>query len=209
MSVLATPSKAMRGHPARKIIMAGHGKIVANSADAPKLDGLNASCVIFDELHRQDNRFLWDVMTYSMAARTEPLIISVTTAGESESDDQVWYEQKRYSEQVEAGVIQDPTHLGIIYEASEDDDIDSPVTSRKANPSLGVTFSEDDFRRDLEEAKTSPAKLQNFKRLRLTSSARVKTISSTWATGMSARIGASPTPIVRCTWALILARGMT
>ena len=153
--------------PSRKIIMAGHGKIVANSADAPKLDGLNASCVIFDELHRQDNRFLWDVMTYSMAARTEPLIISVTTAGESESDDQVWYEQKRYSEQVEAGVIQDPTHLGIIYEASEDDDIDSPVTWRKANPSLGVTFSEDDFRRDLEEAKTSPAKLQNFKRLRL------------------------------------------
>jgi phage terminase large subunit-like protein len=123
--------------------------------------------VIFDELHRQGDRFLWDVMAYSLAARTEPLTISVTTAGESEADDEVWYEQKRYSQQVEAGVIQDTTHLGVIFEASEEDDIDDAETWRKANPSLGVTFSEDDFRRDLEEAKTSPAKLQNFKRLRL------------------------------------------
>jgi phage terminase large subunit-like protein len=153
--------------PSRKIITSGHGKIVANSADSPKLDGLNASAVIFDELHRQQNRLLWDVMAYATAARTQPLTISVTTAGESEGDDEIWYEQRRYSKQVEAGVIQDTTHLGVIYAASEDDDIDDPATWRKANPSLGVTFTEDDFRRDLEEAKTSPAKLQNFKRLRL------------------------------------------
>jgi phage terminase large subunit-like protein len=151
----------------RKIIMAGHGRIIANSGDAPKLDGLNASCVLWDEVHRQTNRLLWDVMEQSVIARTEPLTIAITTAGESEADDQLWYEMKRYAQQVEAGVILDTTHLGIIYAASEEDDIDDPATWLKANPSLGVTFTADDFRRDLEEAKTSPAKLQNFKRLRL------------------------------------------
>jgi phage terminase large subunit-like protein len=153
--------------PSRKIIVAGHGRIVANSADAPKLDGLNASCVLYDELHRQPNRLLYDVMEHSVAAREQPLTIMITTAGESESDEEIWYEVKRYSEQVTAGIIPDHSFLGVVYAADESDDIDDPGTWRKANPSLGVTFTEDDFRRDLEEAKTSPAKLQNFKRLRL------------------------------------------
>lgn len=37
----------------------------------------------------------------------------------------------------------------------------------KANPSLGVTLSFDDFRADLVKAKETPTKLANFKRLRL------------------------------------------
>ncbi len=151
--------------PSRKTILAGHGRIVANSADAPKLDGLNASAVLWDELHRQPDRMLWDVMKYATAAREQPLTISITTAGEEE--DGVWFEQLERSLQVEAGIVQDTSHLGVIFRASEGDDIDSVKTWHKANPSLGVTFSEQDFRRDLEEAKSSPAMLANFRRLRL------------------------------------------
>ncbi len=93
------------------------------------------------------------------------LRIAITTAGESTEG--VWHEQREYSEQVTDGIVQDTSHLGIIFRAMEDDDIDSRETWVKANPSLGHTLTTEDFERDLAEAKLSPAKLQNFKRLRL------------------------------------------
>jgi phage terminase large subunit-like protein len=158
-------SKRTEVVPSRKVITAGDGKIVANSSDAPKQDGLNASSVFFDELHRQPDRELWDVMEYSSRSREQPIRISITTAG---SDDQgIWHEQREFSEQVEAGVIEDLSHLGIVFRAKEEDDIDDPDTWKKANPSMGFTVSEEDFARDLAEAKLLPAKFANFRRLRL------------------------------------------
>lgn len=149
---------------------ARNGFIRANSADAPNKDGLNPLAALFDELHRQPNRELWDVFEYGGAARDEPIIGSITTAGEDETG--VWFEQREYSEKVASGVIEDSTHLGIVYRALPEDDIDDPATWRKANPSLGVTIREDDFARELNEAKEIPVKLANFKRLRLNIIAR-------------------------------------
>ena len=77
-----------------------------------------------------------------------------------------------YSEKVEAGEILDTTHLGIVYRARPEDDIDDEATWYKANPSLGVTIALDDFARELAEAKEVPVKLNNFKRLRLNIIAR-------------------------------------
>ena len=146
------------------------GFIRANSADAPNKDGLNPLAALFDELHRQPNRELWDVFEYAGAARDEPIVGSITTAGEDETG--VWHEQRDYSEKVNEGVIPDVTHLGIVYRALITDDIDDPATWRKANPSLGVTIREDDFSRELAEAKELPVKLANFRRLRLNIIAR-------------------------------------
>lgn len=139
--------------------------ICANSADADANDGPNASAVIFDELHRQRGRLLWEVFEYAGVARTQPLHLSVTTAGSDVHG--VWHEQREYSERVNAGLIADWEHLGVVYRADPSDDIDDPETWRKANPSLGVTLSYDDFRADLAKAKETPTKLANFKRLRL------------------------------------------
>jgi phage terminase large subunit-like protein len=152
-------------HVKRIIDPNGGGKIQANSADVASKDGVNASAVFFDELHRQKNRELWDIFEYAGASREQPLTGSITTAGESA--DGVWHEQREYSDGVNAGTIPDWTHLGVVYRALEGDDIDDPATWLKANPSLGVTISEEDFRRELEEAKQVPTKLANFKRLRL------------------------------------------
>lgn len=148
----------------------GNGKIQKNSADAPSKDGVNASLTIFDEIHRFKNRDLWDVFKYAGLSRDEPLKIIITTAGEEEEG--VWFEQRDYSEKVNQGIIPDITHLGIIYRADPKDDIESPKTWRKANPSLGHTLTEADFRQDLDAAKNSPAEMSNFLRLRLNIVAR-------------------------------------
>jgi phage terminase large subunit-like protein len=157
--------KRVQPMPYKKTMLCGHGKLMANSSDAPKQDGINPHVTIFDELHRQPNRELWDIFAYASAAREQPILLSITTAG-AESDGP-WYEQREYSEKVTAGIIQDTTHLGIVYRALEDDDIDDPATHLKANPAMGVTISHEDFVRMKDEAKGNPAALQNFKRLRL------------------------------------------
>jgi phage terminase large subunit-like protein len=167
--VEASPELAKRLEviPSKKRIVdpIGHGKIVANSADVPSKDGVNASAVIFDELHRQPNRDLWDIFEYAGASREQPLHISITTAGEDTKG--VWHEQREYSEKINAGVLDDITHLGVTYRALPGDDFGKVSTWRKANPSLGVTVDEETFGRELAEAREIPSKWTNFLRLRL------------------------------------------
>ena len=143
----------------------GGGKIQKNSADAPSKDGVNASLTIFDEIHRFKNRDLWDVFRYAGVAREQPLRGIITTSGDIEEG--VWFEQRSKSEGINVGAIPDTEHLGVVYRADPADDIDDPMTWRKANPSLGVTISEEDFKSDLEDAKRSPTEFANFLRLRL------------------------------------------
>ena len=53
------------------------------SSEAYSKHGYKPSCVIFDELHAQPNRDLWDVMTFGAgAARRQPVWIVLTTAGD-------------------------------------------------------------------------------------------------------------------------------
>ena len=53
------------------------------SAEAYRKHGYKPSCVIFDELHAQPNRTLWDVMTGEAgASRRQPTWIVLTTAGD-------------------------------------------------------------------------------------------------------------------------------
>jgi phage terminase large subunit-like protein len=54
------------------------------SADAFRAEGLNIQCLLFDELHAQrGDRRLWDALRYGGAARRQPLVLSITTAGEA------------------------------------------------------------------------------------------------------------------------------
>jgi phage terminase large subunit-like protein len=154
----------------RIIDPAGYGKIQRNSADAPSKDGVNATGSLFDELHRFKSRELWDVFKYAGASREQPIRGVITTAGEEEAGP--WYEQRVRSEQINSGAVLDVSHLGVVFRADPADDFDNPATWRKANPSLGITIKEEEFRADLVEAKRTPTEWANFLRLRLNIVAR-------------------------------------
>jgi phage terminase large subunit-like protein len=135
------------------------------SADVESKDGKNAYAVLFDELHRQRGSAMWDIMRYAGAGRDQPLIGSITTAGSNRLS--VCWQQHDYTKKVNAGLIPDTSHLGVIYGAEPTDDIEDPATWWKANPGMGIIVSEQDFRDELKAALANPSELANFLRLRL------------------------------------------
>lgn len=137
----------------------------ALSAEAYTKEGINIHGLIFDELHAQKTRELWDALRYGGAARRQPLIISITTAGFDRHS--ICWEQHDYAQKVAAGIIEDDSFFGCIFAAGEEDDWTKEETWFKANPSLGITIDLASFAADCKEARQSPAKENSFKRYRL------------------------------------------
>lgn len=135
------------------------------SADAYTKHGLNAHGIIFDELHAQPNRELWDVLTTSTGARRQPLTVAITTAGYDRHS--ICYEQHSYAEKVRDGIISDPSFLPVLYQAGTEDDWQAEATWRKANPSLGVSVKLDYLAQEAKRAAESPAYQNTFRRLHL------------------------------------------
>lgn len=136
------------------------------SADAFTKHGLNAHGIVFDELHAQPNRELFDVLNTSVGARRQPLMVMITTAGVYDPESICW-EQHEYARQVLSGVIVDDNYFAYIAAADEDDDWTSPVTWAKANPGLGETIKLDYLEGECRRAIQSPAYQNTFRRLHL------------------------------------------
>lgn len=135
------------------------------SADAPSKHGLNASAILFDELHTQPNRELWDVLTTSTGARSQPLVIAITTAGYDRHS--ICWEQHDYAVKVLTGIIQDDSFLAVIYAADEKDDWTDPKVWAKANPGLGKSITLEYLQNEAKRAAEVPAYQNTFRRLHL------------------------------------------
>lgn len=133
------------------------------SADAFTKHGLNAHGILFDELHAQPDRELWDVLTTSVGSRRQPLIFAITTAGYDKFS--LCYEIHSYAKKVRDGIVDDPTTFVRIYAADEKDDWKSPETWKKANPNLGVSVKLSFLEDECKKAQEIPAYENTFKRL--------------------------------------------
>lgn len=136
------------------------------SAEAFSKHGFNVHGVIFDELHTQPNRKLFDVMTKGSGdARLQPLYFLITTAGTDTNG--ICYEIHQKALDIIEGRKSDPTFYPVIYGAAESDDWTNPEVWKKANPSLGVTIDIEKVRAACESAKQNPAEENAFRQLRL------------------------------------------
>lgn len=127
--------------------------------------GTNESMVIVDELHVIEDPSILDALETATRTRTQPLTVYTSTAGDNPAG--VWAEVFDYAEKVRTGVHDDPEFLPCMWQAAPDDDIRDPATWRKAQPSLGVSVSEDEYRRDVAKALEIPRYLPVFKQLSL------------------------------------------
>lgn len=119
------------------------------SAEAFTKEGLNPHLVLFDEVHAQPNRELWDVMALATGARLEPLLVGITTAGvrtDSTGLDSLCYAMWQYGCRVASGEIDDPSFYFEWWGAPEGADHKDPVVWAAANPGYGDIVSADDFK---------------------------------------------------------------
>lgn len=138
------------------------------SAEAFTKHGLNASAVIFDELHAQPNRELWDVMTFGAGdARSQPIWWVITTAGDDPDRASIGWEIHEKAQKILKGEITDPRWYVKIYGLPDDQDPWDEANWYKANPSLGYTIDIDKVRQAALSARNSESEERLFRWLRL------------------------------------------
>ena len=120
------------------------------SSEADTLDGLDIHCALVDELHAHKTRAVYDILKGGTAARSQPLIWVVTTAGYNLNG--ICKERYDYSVKVLHGVVEDDTLFAYISQMDEDDDPFNENNWIKANPNLGVSVNVDDLKRKSKEA---------------------------------------------------------
>lgn len=148
------------------------------SAEAYSKHGLNPSVVIFDELHAQPNRDLWDTMYFGAgSARREPLLWVITTAGDDPDRHSIGWEIHELAQKIIDKEVHDPTWYARIYGAPEDADIYDENTWYNANPSLGVSIQIETVRKEALSARNSEPTERLFRWLRLNQWMALKRIS--------------------------------
>lgn len=136
------------------------------SAETGTKHGLNVSGLVFDEIHAQPNRKLYDVLTKGSGdAREQPLFFIITTAGNDKNS--ICYELHNKSLDIKSGRKSDPSFYPVIYGLTDEDDWNDEANWFKANPSLGHTITIDRVREAYKNALENPAEENVFKQLRL------------------------------------------
>lgn len=135
------------------------------SSDSGNAEGLNLSAYCLDEAHGHESDKLYRTLEYSTIARNG-LGVVISTAGSDPNH--FWYSLVQKARNVRDGIDTDTTLLPLLYEPLDSNpDIDDPAVWRQSCPSLGISFTEEQFKADLEAAKKDTASLLSFKRYRL------------------------------------------
>ena len=136
------------------------------SSEVATKHGLNVSACIFDELHTQPTRALYDVMTQGSGdARKQPLWFLLTTAG-TDRNSICWEVHQKALDILEGRKI-DPRFYPVIFGLPDDADWQDEKNWYKANPSLGHTITIDKVRDAYHKALETPADENMFRQLRL------------------------------------------
>lgn len=136
------------------------GKMQALGKNSDTLDGLNANCVIMDELHGVRDRNLYEVLKQSQSARRQPLMIMITTAGTVREC--IFDDMYTYAKNIIDGTVKDDTFLPVIYELDGKEEWKNPDAWQKANPGLGSIKKTADLEVKVNRAKNSPNDLKGI-----------------------------------------------
>ena len=157
------------------------------SAEAYTKHGLNISGCVFDEIHAQPNRALFDVMTFGSGdAREQPLFVYITTAGDDPDRVSIGWELHEKAEGILLGIRNDPTFYPVIFGIDEEnkriwrgwDYLQLPETEDKnywkdpkiisiVNPSVGNIIKLDTVQESLQKVQGNEADERIFKQLRM------------------------------------------
>jgi phage terminase large subunit-like protein len=150
---------------AAQIAFEGGGIFAPLAANSDKLNGLNIHFGILDELSDHSSAGLYNVFRTSTVGRRQPLILSITTAGQTRQS--IAWEVRAHAEQVLEGVIPDDAFFVFIAELDKGDDLYDEENWPKANVSLGVTQHINTLRQNAKDAKVIRRTRSDFERFNL------------------------------------------
>jgi phage terminase large subunit-like protein len=133
----------------------------ARLASLSSLHGTDLSMAIIDNVHHMTQTDLHETLTLCMAARRNPIILYLTSAG---SQGALGWDLHRHACSIRKGQTRDPRWLVRIYGAEREDDWTDPRVWKKAHPGLGVTISESFFRDECTRAMAAPSNVDAFRR---------------------------------------------
>jgi phage terminase large subunit-like protein len=149
-----------------------NGKIKVLSSDVAAKDGLDASCIVIDEVHRHDSPDLINTLMGATSARQQPLTLLITTADydrQSICNDKLKYArgviESAKSDDWKANGTPDAQFLPVVYEMGPKDDWTDPENWKKSNPALGTIKSMEYMERACLKAQNEPAYRATFRRL--------------------------------------------
>jgi len=124
-------------------------------------DGASPSCAIVDEYHEHKTPDLYDTMKTGMGARSQPLLLVITTAGSDISGP--CYLHQHELQKILEGLIENEQRFGIIFGLDEGDDPFDEASLAKSNPLLGVSINEEFLIAQLRDARNDPRKQNVFR----------------------------------------------
>lgn len=135
------------------------------SADSYRAEGINASAVIFDELHTQKTRELYDVLRKRSSTRRQPLFFMITTAGWDRES--ICWKVHEYADKVQRGIIKNSQFFSYMKSLPEDADWTDEKNWKAVNPGLGDFKSIESVRADYLEALEETHNQNSFRRYHL------------------------------------------
>jgi phage terminase large subunit-like protein len=135
------------------------------SSDAATKHGFRPSGIVFDEIHNQKNRDLFEALTKSTVKRRQPLTLIITHAGTD--DEGIAYEEYELAKQVLSGTSTNATVLPVMFEASASDDWTDPAVWARVNPAHGLLVKHDAIEAECADAIAEPRKRNDFLRYHL------------------------------------------
>nr|WP_279052980.1 terminase TerL endonuclease subunit [Acinetobacter tandoii] len=117
-------------------------------------DGLNVHAAIIDELHAHKTADMYDIVANGVAAREEPLILAITTAGDDTTSK--CYQERQVVVDILRGKATHDQYFGMVFCLDRNDDWKDPTVWPKANPNYGISVTEKYLHSVFEKVKVSP-----------------------------------------------------
>ena len=113
------------------------GYITKMTADSKSEDGANPHCAVVDEYHAHKDDSIVKVIETGMGARTQPLLMIITTAGFDRFGP--CYQFRQVVTNILEGTVTNETVFGCIWTLDDPEEMHDPTKWVKANPNIGKT----------------------------------------------------------------------
>lgn len=124
-------------------------------------DGKNVHCGILDEIHAHKDSETYDIISDGIIARSEPLILGITTAGSNKMG-VCWRERSKVLDILNGKNVLE-RYFGIIFTIDRNDDWRNPDVWPKANPSMGIAFEANYLKDKYSQINGSAAEESRFR----------------------------------------------